>query len=810
MVRTPDKHETGLELIQRYYDQLCSMESKLPISEEQIRIKFSWQEAFGKGGFFGGGGKSASQVSSTYERCCVLFNIGSLQSQIAKSQNFDSDEGIKNAAKHFQGAAGTFQMLQEQVFAHLQTAPTPDLSAECTTALVQLMLAQAQESFCIKAAKDKLKDNIIAKIAMQAADLYADAYSNMQVGSVKQMWDKSWLATVSAKQAYFHAVAQHRQGLVAQAAKNFGETVARTKKAVSLLQEAEKKGEGYFKPYDLTATLKRDYEQANKDNNFIYNDLVPDIGTLEPPGKATLAKPVQLVTPAANFVDLFKDLMPLSVSQAVNAYNSKKEALVNGELEKLREATAALNELLASKNLPAAIEDTSGNEVPESIREKADELQGQGGAAGLEQKIYGLPELLQRNKEIIDETSRMLDEEEREDTELRDRFKDKWNRQPSDKLTDSLRKEVFKFKGILDNATRADGIVREKYESNKEAMVVLGKPLPEIQAAIPAAGAQAAAVSGSQSVQELRSLMEEVKTLKAEREVTEKTLRDPVADIVPKFMSALKDLGDVDEESISEAHLRSEYSRLQQEVSDSLARQEDLINRIQSAHARFESETQSQGMGAREQKLMELASGYDAFMELTSNLTEGTKFYNDLTPLLLKVQSKVSDFTFARKTEKDDLLKDVQRSAASVPSSAPTNVPQYHQPKQPPARPPPPQTQAPPPHSQAPPPQSQAPPPQGHVPPPQGQYYPQQPPPQPGYYQPYAPYGGPPPPVGSYGAPPPQGYARPPPPQQGYAPPPQGSYYPPGQPQPPYQGHPPPQGYYGYPQQGYQPPPQRR
>ena len=52
-----------------------------------------------------------------------------------------------------QGAAGTFQMLQEQVFAHLQTAPTPDLSAECTTALVQLMLAQAQECFCIKAVK---------------------------------------------------------------------------------------------------------------------------------------------------------------------------------------------------------------------------------------------------------------------------------------------------------------------------------------------------------------------------------------------------------------------------------------------------------------------------------------------------------------------------------------------------------------------------------------------------------------------------------------------------------------------------------
>ncbi len=67
-------------------------------------------------------------------------------------------------------------------------------------------------------------------------------------------------------------------------------------------------------------------------------------------------------------------------------------------------------------------------------------------------------------------------------------------------------------------------------------------------------------------MQDLRGLMEEVKTLKAEREVIERTVRDPVADIVPKFMTSLKDLGDVDEEAISEAHLRSEYGRLQQQV----------------------------------------------------------------------------------------------------------------------------------------------------------------------------------------------------------------------------------------------------
>ena len=40
--------------------------------------------------------------------------------------------------------------------------------------------------------------------------------------------------------------------------------------------------------------------------------------------------------------------------------------------------------------------------------------------------------------------------------------------------------------------------MKQKFDSNREAMIILGKPLPDIQEAIPAAGAQAAAVSGSQ------------------------------------------------------------------------------------------------------------------------------------------------------------------------------------------------------------------------------------------------------------------------------------------------------------------------
>ena len=56
------------------------------------------------------------------------------------------------------------------------------------------------------------------------------------------------------------------------------------------------------------------------------------------------------------------------------AFDVRKQEIVGKELNKLKEGTNLLNELLCSMNLPAALEDTTGGGVPASLLEKSEAI----------------------------------------------------------------------------------------------------------------------------------------------------------------------------------------------------------------------------------------------------------------------------------------------------------------------------------------------------------------------------------------------------------------------------------------------------
>ena len=59
--------------------------------------------------------------------------------------------------------------------------------------------------------------------------------------------------------------------------------------------------------------------------------------------------------------------------------------------------------------ISACLEETKGDDVPQSLKDKADAVKNAGGVATLAKLVQELPELLTRNTEILDEADRMLD-----------------------------------------------------------------------------------------------------------------------------------------------------------------------------------------------------------------------------------------------------------------------------------------------------------------------------------------------------------------------------------------------------------------
>lgn len=103
----------------------------------------------------------------------------------------------------------------------------------------------------------------------------------------------------------------------------------------------------------------------------------------------------------------------------------------------------------------------------------------------------------------------MLNEEKSSDDALRQQFKDKWTRTPSDNLTEMFRTNLAKYREIINNAVQADKVVRDKFDSQRRWMEILSGGPAAIENALPSEG-NSNSVTDTSAVITLRQLMEEV------------------------------------------------------------------------------------------------------------------------------------------------------------------------------------------------------------------------------------------------------------------------------------------------------------
>lgn len=216
--------------------------------------------------------RPTSQNNLKFELANILYNLAALYSQLAISSNRGTTDGLKVAANYFCQAAGVISHIKDVVIPELRSSPPEDMDDSTLESLLQLLLAQAQESVWQKAVMDGYKDASIAKLAAKVSDFYGAAGEwAVKSNSVSA----EWIHHTAAKHHHFAAAAQYRQACDCLEKRKYGEEVARLRDSIACVNEGLKEARYVNKVVlsdlnGLKNKVAEDLKRAEKDNDLIY------------------------------------------------------------------------------------------------------------------------------------------------------------------------------------------------------------------------------------------------------------------------------------------------------------------------------------------------------------------------------------------------------------------------------------------------------------------------------------------------------------------------------------------------------------
>lgn len=485
----------GRDLLYRYYGQLELLDLRFPVDENHIKISFTWFDAFTH--------KPTSQFSLAYEKASIIFNISAVLSCHAANQNRHEDTGLKTAYHSFQASAGMFTYINEN-FLH---APSTDLSRETVKTLISIMLAQGQEVFIEKQVVDKKKPGLIAKLAAQAAYLYAQAVEGVQENVSKAVFERVWLLVTQIKQHHMASVAQYYQAVADYEANNYGQAISRLMAAQTAVKEASRLANAFPGSVPATSNLgsetgsiladmtKKQQEsivellaEYNRDNDMIYHQPVPSETNLPSIPKLPAAKaiPVSELYQGQDIQriigpDIFQRIVPMSVTESASLYDEEKAKMIRAEAERVETADSELATSLDYLKLPGSLNilkgavDQESMTVDDDFRNWCTELAGHNPFGPV---FDQLREDKQTIVSTLDNSLKQLDMEESVCEKMRSKYGPEWTQQPSSRLTQTLRTDARSYKSAVEEASTSDAQLYStyrQYESDMDEMRSAGE-----------------------------------------------------------------------------------------------------------------------------------------------------------------------------------------------------------------------------------------------------------------------------------------------------------------------------------------------
>ncbi|BFG01139.1 rhophilin-2 [Drosophila madeirensis] len=222
--KTPSRDSLGVALLFRYYNLLYYLERRFFPPDRNLGVYFEWYDSLT--------GVPSCQRTISFEKACILFNLGAIYTQIGARHDRSTERGLDSAVDSFLRAAGIFR----HIYDTFTNAPSMDLKPHVLDVLVSLMLSQARECLFEKlklqtesaglTVSSHVNDSgapqsnellqLFRDLAGEAAQLsleYNEMHKNIQVNDTHTYLPECWAGLVPLKAELYRAMAHHYEAL---------------------------------------------------------------------------------------------------------------------------------------------------------------------------------------------------------------------------------------------------------------------------------------------------------------------------------------------------------------------------------------------------------------------------------------------------------------------------------------------------------------------------------------------------------------------------------------------------------------------
>ena len=536
----------SVKLLLRYYRLLCAMRIRFGtvVEDAEEWAPFTWKDAFKPS-------EKTSRPELNFEIACVLFNLAAALSYAASLENRATTSGLRAACASFQSAAGALEALAALLplgDEHERGAEvTTDLHPRAVRAWRDLMLAQAQQCFYLKAVLDQVKPSVVAKLAAQVSTFYEEATASLQHAELRQKLT-TWVATFEGQATLFRGWAQYHAAAEHANAHEYGSQVCRLSRATAILTALVKSANRQGPPPVLLAqaeaheAIAKATAKAARENEQVYNERIPSIEALPPVEPKAIVKPTKLTelhpaelgpqqradgrsegggtagtsrgasrpgspiygSPTPIYAkgvevgssasagsargDPFYKLVPLAVLGDVSVFTAQRDHALRALGERREDAAQLASADLAEMDLPDAL-DAAAHEhlaaIPMPLAETLHALTLRGGAGWLREAIDDLADRAKDMESLANHIDATLEVEEGADRQLHLVHGSRWHALPSVQLNMDAREELSSLREKLATARHADGALNAALGARTDALEPLALPYEVLAEQVP-------------------------------------------------------------------------------------------------------------------------------------------------------------------------------------------------------------------------------------------------------------------------------------------------------------------------------------